>query len=374
MPFDAREASARNPVASTPPAPHASQRSIAVWLFAVCGMILVMIVLGGVTRLTGSGLSIMEWAPVSGIIPPRTHAEWEALFALYKTIPQYQLLHQGFGLAGFEHIFWLEWVHRLWGRLIGLVFLVPLIWFWATGKIGRRLGWRLVGIFALGGLQGAIGWFMVASGFFPDSTAVTPGRLVMHLAMALVLYAAILWTGLGLLRPVPLIPRHGSTLMRALLRGCALSLALTIVAGGFVAGTHAGFQYNTFPLMEGRLVPANYDRLHPFLSNLTENVAAVQFDHRVLATITAISALAAGLVVFAAPAGRPARAPALLLVGAVLLQFCLGVATLLTVVPVPLAAVHQAGAVLALTAALVALHRSRPEPKLPARAIAQRCT
>jgi cytochrome c oxidase assembly protein subunit 15 len=347
---------------------------VAAWLFGVCAMILVMIVLGGVTRLTGSGLSIMEWAPVTGVLPPRTHAEWEALFALYKSIPQYQLLNRGFGLSGFEHIFWLEWMHRLWGRLIGLAFLVPLAWFWATGRINRRLGWQLAGVFALGGVQGFIGWFMVASGFFPDSTAVAPARLVMHLAMALVLYAAILWTALGLWQPVPNGPRAGVRLLRLPVAICAVSLALTILAGGFVAGTHAGFEYNTFPLMEGRFIPANYDRLHPFLRNLTANIPAVQFDHRVLATLTALSALSAAVAAFARPVGRAARLSVLALTGVVVLQYMLGVATLLGVVPTPLAAAHQAGAVLALTATLVALHGLRPEPTMPAKAVTSRWT
>ena len=221
-----------------------------------------MVVLeGGVTRLTGSGLSIMEWAPVSGTLPPLNQADWQKLFDLYKQIPQYALVNEGFGLAGFKHIFWLEWVHRLWGRLIGLVFLLPLIWFWATGRIERRLRPRLALLFVLGGLQGAVGWFMVASGFLPDTTAVSPYRLVIHLVLALVLYAALLWTGLGVLQPTPARLAGARTLRRLTALCCAL-VALTIVAGGFVAGTHAGFDYNTFPLMAGHLVPADYAGSH----------------------------------------------------------------------------------------------------------------
>ena len=144
---------------------------MAAWLFTVAGMILVMVALGGATRLTGSGLSIMEWAPFRGTLPPMSDAEWHRLFALYQQIPQYELVNRGFGLAGFKHIFWLEWTHRLWGRLIGIVFLVPLVALWLTGRIERRLIPRLVLLFVLGGLQGAVGWFMVASGFFADSTA-----------------------------------------------------------------------------------------------------------------------------------------------------------------------------------------------------------
>jgi cytochrome c oxidase assembly protein subunit 15 len=328
-------------------------RPVAYWLFGICAMLLVMIVLGGVTRLTGSGLSIMEWAPLSGALPPLSEAEWRRLFALYQQIPQYALVNEGFGIEGFKHIFWLEWAHRLWGRLIGLAFAGPLVWFVWRRAIPRALVPRLALLFALGGLQGAVGWFMVASGFFPDSTAVAPARLVVHLALALTLYSAILWTGLFLLRPEPVAWAPGR--VRALARLAAGLAGLTILAGGFVAGTHAGLTYNTFPLMDGRLVPEGYAMLHPFWRNLFENIPAVQFDHRALATLTAVAALAA---VWAGRAS-PARRPLLALGAAVVVQYSLGVATLLHAVPVPLAAAHQAVAVLVLTAAIVSLHALR---------------
>ena len=348
-----------------------NRRLVALWLFAVCAMIFVMVILGGVTRLTGSGLSIMEWAPVSGILPPLDHAQWEKLFALYKQIPQYKLMNDGFGLAGFQRIFWLEFVHRLWGRLLGVAFFVPLAWFWATGRLPRRLVPRLLGFFVLGGLQGAVGWFMVASGFFPDATAVAPARLVIHLALALALYAAILWTGLSILHPARRAP-PGTRGLRRWVAACAVLLALTIVAGGFVAGTHAGLEYNSFPLMDGHLVPPGYARLHPFAANLTRNLAAVQFDHRLLATITALIGIGlAGAAALGWARGRPhpasIRRPLLALGVLVGAQYALGVATLLLVVPVPLAAAHQANAVLVLTAALVALHALRPLPVRPIR-------
>ena len=180
--------------------PHAAPRRVAAWLFAMCGMLLAMVALGGATRLTGSGLSIMEWAPLLGAIPPLSDAEWQRLYGLYQQIPQYRLVNQGFGLAGFQHIFWLEWAHRAWGRAIGVGFLVPLLWFAARGAIGWRLGRRLGLLFLLGGLQGGVGWFMVASGFAADRTAVSAYRLVIHLTLALLLYAAILWTALSLWR------------------------------------------------------------------------------------------------------------------------------------------------------------------------------
>ena len=325
------------------------------WLFALCGMIFVMVVLGGATRLTGSGLSIMEWAPVAGVLPPLSHADWERLFALYKAIPQYTLLHSGMGLAGFQGLFWLEWVHRLWGRLLGVALLAPLAWFWWRGAIGRRLGLRLAGLFVLGGLQGAVGWFMVASGFRADSIAVSAWRLVAHLALALALYAALLWTALGVLDPVR--RAHPARPLGPALGVLCACVALTIAAGGFTAGLHAGLDYNTFPLMDGRLVPAGYASLTPFTRNLFENVAAVQFDHRLLATLTAVLALAiAALGWRATRPGEALRAGLACLAAIVLLQYALGVATLLRAVPVPLAIAHQANAVLLLTAALCCLH------------------
>jgi cytochrome c oxidase assembly protein subunit 15 len=356
MPFDVRDFPHAPPEDRA--AGHASRRLVAIWLFCICFMILGMVVLGGATRLTGSGLSIMEWAPFRGTLPPFSETEWQRLFALYQQIPQYALVNQGIGIDGFKHIFWLEYVHRLWGRLIGLAFIGPLVWLWATQRIERRLRPRLALLFVLGGAQGGVGWFMVASGFLPDSTAVSPYRLVVHLALALILYAAILWTGLTVLCAHPArATRRG--VLGTLLGVAAVLVGLTIVAGGFVAGTHAGLDYNTFPLMDGRLVPAGYAALDPFWRNPVENIAAVQFDHRLLATLTAFASAVALAVGFARPAPRALRLSLLALAGAVALQYSLGVATLLAVVPVGLATAHQGVAVLVLTAALVALHRLR---------------
>jgi len=362
MPFDVRE------LPGTPSDLRAvsrrGRRAVAAWLFAVAGMIWVMVVLGGATRLTGSGLSIMEWAPFQGTLPPLNEADWQRLFGLYKQIPQFALVNADIGLDGFKHIFWLEYFHRLWGRLIGLVFFVPLVAFWLTGRIERRLRPRLLLLFALGGLQGAVGWFMVASGFFPDSTAVSPYRLVIHLALALLLYGAILWTGLSVLRPSghEALPagRRGIRALRPMLAALCVTVPLTMLAGGFVAGLHAGLDYNSFPLMDGHLVPEGYGRLTPVWRNLTENIPAVQFDHRLLATLTALLAAACVAVGLWSRPPAPGRAALLTLGGAVAVQYALGVATLLLVVPVGLAVAHQAVAVLVLTAALVCLHGLRP--------------
>jgi cytochrome c oxidase assembly protein subunit 15 len=347
VPFDPAPASFRS-------AFRRNRRLIAAWLLLLCAMVFVMVVLGGATRLTGSGLSIMEWAPLSGALPPLSHAEWQRLFRLYQSIPQARLLNPDMTLSGFQHIFWLEWVHRLWGRLLGVVLLVPLIVFAARRAIPRWLGLRLLLLFLLGGLQGAVGWFMVASGFDDGSTAVAADRLVAHLLLALVLYAALLWTALSVLRPLRLYRRP--TGLPLLLGLTCAAVICTVAAGGLVAGLHAGLIDNTFPLMEGHLVPPDYAAL-PFPRDLFQNLSAVQFDHRALATLTGLLALGTAV------AGLPRRAtpPALqwglgAMALAVGMQYALGIATLLSVVAIPVAVAHQAGAVLLLTAALCCLH------------------
>ncbi|MBV9247823.1 MAG: COX15/CtaA family protein [Acetobacteraceae bacterium] len=356
MPFDVQNFPGASPQDRA--ATRRSRRLVAAWLFAVAAMVLMMIVLGGLTRLTGSGLSIMEWAPLGGALPPVSDAEWRRLFDLYRQIPQYSLVNEGFGLEGFKHIFWLEWIHRLWGRLIGLAFVVPLILFWIKGRLNSRLKLRLILLLLLGGLQGAIGWFMVASGFFPEATAVSPYRLVAHLGMALLLYSVLIWTGLTVLRPAPQ-RATAQPLLRLLSVCCFALVVVTIIAGGFVAGTHAGMDYNTFPLMDGRLLPVGYSRLEPFARNLTENIAAVQFDHRALATLVLVAITTTAVIGFAAPRPAPVQAALTAFVLSVLAQYPLGVATLLLIVPADLATAHQVGAFLVLAASILLLHALR---------------
>lgn len=356
MPFDPHAPSREDVLAR-------NRRAVALWLILVAAMVWVMVALGGATRLTGSGLSIMEWAPVRGILPPLSEAEWQRLYDLYRTIPQYELVNQGFGLAGFKGIFWLEWTHRFWGRMIGLAFAGGLAWFWARGRIPAGLGGRLVLLLALGGLQGAVGWFMVASGFEADRTAVSPWRLVIHLALALVLYAVLAWTALGLLHPEREAPGGGGALRR-LAHATAGLAGLTMLAGGFVAGIKAGFDYNTFPLMAGQWVPDGYLFLSPAWRNLFENVASVQFNHRLLATLTGLLAIATawyGLSTLPrdTTGGRRARWWVGALALATLAQYALGVAALVNVVPAWLGTLHQAMAVGVLTAALGTLHALR---------------
>ncbi|MBX9749136.1 MAG: COX15/CtaA family protein [Roseococcus sp.] len=357
MPLDARSFPALSP--ATPGGDHANPRAVAFWLLSVAGLIWIMVALGGATRLTGSGLSIMEWAPLAGTLPPLSQAEWQRLYDLYRTIPQYQLQNAGFGMEGFQRIFWLEWGHRFWGRLIGLAYLLPFLWFWWRGAIPKGLMPRLVLLFVLGGMQGAIGWFMVASGFDADRTAVSPYRLVLHLSMAFVLFGVILWTALGLLRPRS--EADHPKLRRQVVAAFWLAAA-TMLAGGFVAGIRAGFSYNSFPLMDGQLVPAGYLDLAPFWRNWTANVAAVQFNHRLLASLTLLAAIGAAVAARRLPDGFARRA-VWTMAAAILAQYALGVVTLLHVVPVSLGTLHQALAVGVLAAGLCAWHALRAQPR-----------
>ncbi|MBP0491306.1 COX15/CtaA family protein [Pararoseomonas indoligenes] len=355
MPFDAQA-----PFLSTAAAPTGRARAVAWWLLAVAAMVWVMVALGGATRLTGSGLSIMEWAPLRGTLPPMSEAEWNRLYDLYRTIPQYELVNRGFGLEGFKGIFWLEWTHRLWGRLIGLVYGLGLLWFWMRGAIPKGYGRRLVLLLALGGLQGAVGWFMVASGFEADRTAVSPWRLVIHLSLALLLFAVLLWTALSLLRPGRDAPAE-ARFLRPLAHATAGLVVLTMLAGGFVAGIKAGLDYNTFPLMAGQIVPEGYGGTGAttFLHALVGDVATVQFNHRLLATLTGLSALALGALGLARLPRGPARRAAGGCTAVVLLQYGLGVSTLVHAVPAWLGTLHQTVAVAVLAGALVLLHALR---------------
>ena len=330
--------------------PAASRRPVAVWLLLCCAMIFGMVVIGGITRLTESGLSITEWKPVMGVIPPLTQEQWQADFQRYQQIPQYRELNAGMTLDQYKDIYWWEFVHRLWGRLIGFAYLLPLIGFVATGRVRGKLAWQLAGIFVLGGLQGALGWYMVESGL-ADRVEVSPYRLTAHLAVALLIYAATLWTALDLLRP----PSAGARRIDGRALALAAFVFLTMMAGGLVAGTRAGFTYNTFPLMDGSFVPAGYLDLHPWWLNPFANIPAVQFDHRLLGETTVVLAL-----LYWWRARRDAADWSFHLVAAMaVIQLSLGVATLLLVVPVPLAATHQAGAVILFTLSLIAAQGGR---------------
>ena len=329
-------------------------RPVAAWLFLCCGLIFLMVVVGGVTRLTLSGLSITEWKPVIGIVPPLSAADWATEFARYQQVPEYRAIHFAMSLDEFKRIYYWEYTHRLMGRLIGVAFALPFIWFLARRQLPRHLAPLLAGILLLGFLQGLLGWYMVKSGL-ADRVEVSQYRLTAHLALALAIYAAILWTALGLVRGSP----GASAGWRRAAEAVLVLVALTILAGGFVAGTHAGLTYNTFPLMDGRLVPAGYAQLHPLWLNWFENIAAVQFDHRALAIATAATIFLLWAAGLRANLPKPARNALHALLAIAVLQVALGISTLLLVVPIPLAAAHQAGAVLLLTAAIAFRHSLR---------------
>ena len=346
-----------------------ADRRIANWLFVCAAMIFAMVVIGGVTRLTQSGLSMVEWKPLLGIMPPLGDGEWRELFRKYQRYPEYWVLNTGMTLDDFKLIFWFEYTHRLWGRLIGLVFLVPFLYFLARGGIGKRLGLHLGIIFALGAGQGLLGWYMVKSGLIKDPT-VSQYRLAAHLAAAFAIYAYILWIALGLIKGRAVrarrsgVPGSNAGLKRLAIFVIAL-VSLTVMSGAFVAGLDAGLSYNTFPRMGGHWVPDEIFLLDPPISNFFENAATVQFDHRVLGILTLAAVILLWLVSrrFELPA-RARLALGLTLAMAVL-QPGLGIATLLLVVPVSLAATHQAGALALFTLALVAVHELSA-PKLDA--------
>ena len=325
----------------------------ALWLWGVVFMVVMMVVLGGLTRLTGSGLSMVEWRPLS-VLPPLDDIEWARTFALYQTSPEFQLVHGDMTLDGFKSIFWLEYVHRLWGRLTGAAFALPLLVFAARRTLSGAMVWRMVGILGLGAMQGLVGWLMVASGLI-DEPHVSPLRLAAHLVIALGLFSMLLWTALDLsrrpsLQPAPLLPSPWRVMVLAL----PVLIALTITWGALTAGLHAGLIYETFPLMDGDLFPADGLALTPWTLNAFKNPAAVQFIHRVLALSTLC--LLAGTTLAAwrrQPAVARALLPPALWVWA---QAGLGITTLLTAVPVPLASAHQCGAVLLLGLTVRSVH------------------
>jgi len=332
-----------------------SERAVAAWLLVCCALLFAMVVVGGVTRLTHSGLSIVEWQPIVGTLPPLDEAAWQETFAKYQLTPEYRLVNPGMSLEGFKGIFWWEYVHRLLGRLIGAAFLLPLLWFVLRGQIARALAWKFAAIFGLGALQGALGWYMVQSGLV-DNPRVSQFRLAAHLGIAFLIYAAMLWIAFDLLfarsHPVSRRLRHFAVALAAL-------VFVMVLSGGLVAGTRAGLVYNTFPLMNGRFVPPEIFSLEPWYLNFSSNIATVQFDHRLIAWVLAFLVPWFWLLVRREAAPRRARLAADLLLGALVLQIALGIATLLLAVPVPLAAAHQAGALLVFSAALFAAHAMR---------------
>jgi heme a synthase len=334
-------------------------RGVQIWLWLTAALVFVMIVVGGATRLTDSGLSITEWKPIMGAIPPLNAADWQAVFEKYKQIPEYHLVNKGMPLADFKFIFWWEWSHRFLGRLIGLVFALPLAVFWWTGRIRAGLAPKLVGLFGLGALQGAIGWYMVSSGL-SERVDVSQYRLALHLSVAFAILSLLVWLALD-------ERGHRLSLARDAVGGGVRRLAAILVAlvfaqvalGAFVAGLKAGLVYNTWPSMNGQFVPSDYFIEGRGWLSLFESHAAAQFNHRLTAYALLIAAAVQAWSVFAYQKGSRVRTSALVLAAAVFIQAALGIWTLLAHVPLGLGLMHQAGAAIVMALAVWHLHATQ---------------
>lgn len=336
--------------------PDAARRQVALWLFAVAALVFIMVVVGGLTRLTESGLSITEWKPVTGALPPFGDKAWDEAFAAYKQIPQYELVNKGMSLAEFKEIFWWEWSHRFLGRFIGFAFFVPFVWFLVTRRVTRDMAPRLAFMFVLGGAQGALGWWMVKSGL-THRIDVSQYRLTAHLGLATFIYGYMFWVALALWRNAPRVD------VSARLRKASLWLVglvfVQMLLGAFVAGLKAGYIYNTWPLINGAFIPEGLFAHEVWWRNFFENMLTAQFDHRMVAY------LLTGLVgwhwfAVRRSGDRLAMQSAGWLALAVAGQVALGIWALLWVVPIPLGAAHQAGALVVLTAALIHARRLNP--------------
>jgi len=336
----------------------AHNRRVAIWLLVCCGLVFAMVVLGGVTRLTGSGLSMVDWRPIMGWLPPLSDAEWQRMFEMYQLSPEFQKVNSHMDVHAFKGIFWLEYLHRLLGRTIGLAFALPFVFFIIKGYIAKREWPKYLLMFVLGGLQGVLGWYMVKSGLV-DNPHVSQYRLTAHLLAAILIYAYMFWVALSLLFPPESDTNHRWYRNTALLTGLVL---VTVISGGFVAGLKAGEIYNTFPLMGDSLLPPGLLALDPVWRNAFDNMTTVQFNHRILAISTFC------IIVFywfrARKANLPARArpAANALLHTALLQVVLGISTLLLSVPTILAAAHQAVALLLITVMLYLVHSLRKIP------------
>ena len=340
--------------------PAARLRAVRLWLLAVATLIAAMVLVGGATRLTESGLSIVEWKPVTGTLPPLTQEAWTQAFEGYKQIPQYREMNRGMSLGEFKAIFWWEWSHRLLGRIIGVVYLLPFLWFMARGFLPGDLKRRLWGIFALGALQGVVGWWMVASGL-TQRVEVSHYRLATHLILALTIFAAIVWT---LRRLQPSSPRNAPGRLTATSAVLLLLVFVQIYFGALVAGLRAGLVYNTWPSIDGGLVPtaARLFFEQPWWRNFFDNTLTVQFCHRMIAYTVWIVAVLHAVDAIRARADSMVVRGALWLAAAVTLQATLGILTLLNMVPLGLALAHQGVAIVVLTLALLQTERlARPQ-------------
>jgi len=319
-------------------APAQADRAVGIWLFCIAALIAMMVVVGGLTRLTGSGLSITEWQPVTGVIPPLSQADWQAEFAKYQGTPQYELLNRGMGLAAFKDIYLWEWTHRLLGRFLGFVFLVPFLAFLWQRRIDGRIASRLGVIFLLGAAQGALGWWMVQSGLTDGRVLVSQYRLAAHLGLATILFGYVFWTALEI-AGAPRVARPVTAGNRIAAFGLAGLVFVQMLLGAFMAGIHAGLAFNTWPSYAGRWVPLGLFNLSPWWRNHFENHAMVHFQHRMVGYLVAI--VAAVLFWRLKNAGRSARIASIHVAALLALQITFGVVTVVTSVALAPAALHQ---------------------------------
>jgi cytochrome c oxidase assembly protein subunit 15 len=334
----------------------ANRRSVAIWLFLCCGAVVVMIVIGGITRLTESGLSMIEWRPLVGVVPPLSVGEWERIFGLYRETPEFRIENPHITLDAFKTIFWWEYIHRLWGRLIGVLFAVGFLWLLLCGRINKSLLPHLAALFILGGAQGVIGWWMVRSGF-TDRTDVSQYRLVIHLGMAFFILGYMLWLAFGLIEreTIDQVPANARRLAYVMLG----VVSVTVLSGGLTAGLDAGLIYNTWPLIDGGFAPHDLFVKAPIWLNFFENAATVQFDHRSIAYLTIGIALTLWWQIHRAPnVPRAARALHILL-AVVIAQATLGILTLVLIAPLYLAITHQIGAIALFSTAVWTAHALR---------------
>ena len=326
-----------------------TDRGVGWWLVGCAGLVFAMTVIGAITRLTESGLSMVEWRPLIGALPPLSDAEWQRVFDLYRQTPEYRLINAGMSLSEFKEIFFWEWLHRLWGRLIGVAYALPLAVFWVRGSIGRRLRPRLLILLVLGGAQGVLGWYMVASGLV-DRPSVSHYRLAAHLGLALVIFALLVWTALDILARTTPAARPGHRLHGTAVLGL---VAVTIVWGAFVAGLDAGLLYNSWPLMGGQLVPA--EAFAGGTGDAVDDRVTIQFLHRWLGMVALVGVLS--LAWRSRNCDPSTRLITMAAAGTAFVQVGLGIATLIAMVPVALGALHQAGAVILLALLITLLWR-----------------
>ncbi|MDQ2703605.1 MAG: COX15/CtaA family protein [Pseudomonadota bacterium] len=338
------------------------------WLYVILLMLVALVVVGGATRLTDSGLSITEWKPLHGVIPPLSEAEWQEEFDLYRQIPQYQQINKGMSLDEFKYIFWWEWAHRILARGVGFVFALPLLFFWATGRVERGLSPKLVGLLLLGGLQGAVGWWMVRSGLV-ERTDVSQYRLAMHLTLACVIFVAIMVVARGLAPHTEAPADRGTQRFSGFL---VLAVLIQTFLGGLVAGTNAGLSYNTWPLMDGAIIPGDLFVMSPAWVNFFENVKTVQFVHRVGAYALLLLALWHMIAAGRKLRGTTHARRAVVLFHLVLVQAAIGIATLLLHMPLHWALLHQGFALVVLGFAAAHWRGTKGAYPLPTEIVAAR--